>query len=71
MMLPRLTLDYSPDLVIVLCSCGWRDDAPDRPRAWLLGVDHAYRVHSDHRLAESARVSAMRCARTAGDPRHH
>lgn len=56
-----IRLDVSEYLVVVCCSCGWRDDAPDRQRGNRLGQIHATFHHPEQpALAASFRWRANR-----------
>lgn len=59
---PRITLDKSEHLVIVLCSAcpGWREPASSTDQAWRQAQIHATFVHQDDTLAASFRGRAFR-----------
>lgn len=59
---PRITLDQSDHLVLVLCSgCpSWREPAANVDQAWRLAQIHATFVHADDTLAASFRGRAFR-----------
>lgn len=63
---PKITLDRSPNLVLVLCSdCpAWREAAVNEPQAWRLAQIHATFVHRDDTLAASFRGRAFRACRS-------
>lgn len=64
-----IRLDVSEYLVVVCCSCGWRDDAPDRQRGNRLAQIHATFVHRDETLAEDFRLRASRIQNNRGQLR--
>lgn len=63
---PKITLDESPNLVLVLCSgCpAWREAAADVAQGWRLAQIHATFVHQDDTLAASFRGRAFRASRS-------
>lgn len=62
---PRITLDKSGHLVVVLCSScpGWREAAADTAQGWRLAQIHATFVHADDTLAASFRGRAFRATK--------
>lgn len=62
---PKITLDKSPNLVLVLCShCpAWREAAENTDQAWRLAQIHATFVHQDDTLAATFRGRAFRATK--------